>query len=756
VSASGPTGRGGNGVEPPPAGLEISEEEILRRKQFLAFGRDDEVRLRGIHPLAERYADSLISAFYDHLLAFEDARTVFRDPLVLKRVKKLQRDYFLRLTQGNYDHGYVRDRLKIGAVHERIGLPVKSYLGMYCFYLCAAALRLMEAQAKNPRAALESFLSLMKLTFLDISLAIDTYIASRERTIRSQQEAFQDQLKSIAENIPGTIFRRVLKSDGTISHFYVSGGFRELFGVEPGAFMRGESLLLELIHPDDRAAFEAATALSATDLTRKVIEFRIRTPIGEARWVKSVSRPRRLEDGTIVCDGVMLDITDRKELEADRDFLAYYDQLTRLPNRLLLLDRLGQTIEHSDRAGVTAVVVAALELSALKGIRDSQGLAAGDAVIRELAKRLRATVQAGDTIAHLGDGQFMLILTGIRRGADFTTPLQEIVKRCSQPFDHEGRQFQLRLQIGVSVGPEDGIEAEVLMRNATTALNRVKDLPGQMFQFYSSHMTERAVHRLGVEAELHRAFEKGEFVLHYQPQVAARTFEIVGAEALIRWRHPDRGLIPPAEFIPVAEETGLIVPLGEIVLRSACDQTRKWPHSELKDFTISVNLSGRQLLEEDLGDRVLAIVRESGLPPRCLTLELTESMILHNAEAAAQIMGQLAAEGVRFSVDDFGIEHSALSHLSRLPIEALKIDHSFVWQMTEDSAHAALVQAIISMTRAMGMHSVAEGVETLTQLTYLQAYQCDVIQGFLFSKPVPAELFLPLLERRVIAPVEER
>jgi len=573
--------------------------------------------------------------------------------------------------------------------------------------------------------------------------------------LRQAEQALRDseaQLRSIAQNLPGAIFRRVLRPDGSTGHAYISDGFREIYGIEPSAIVRGELRLADFLHPDDRAAFEEGAKRSAAELTPHEVEYRIETPKAGMRWLRSVSRPRRLEDGATVWDGVALDITELKKLEADRDHLAYYDQLTGLPNRELLVDRLAQALERAQRFEATAVVVA-IELTTLKDIRDSSGFGAGDSAIREIARRLQGVVGGGDTIARIGDGEFLLLLTGIGKDADLAAPLGEIRQRCEVSLLLEGKEFPLKIAMGISVSPEDGNEAEILIRNATTALNKVKGIPGQAVQFYRAQMTESAVRRLSIEAELRRAIENEELVLHYQPVVAARTLKIIGSEALIRWRHPERGLIPPGEFIPVAEETGLIAPLGEFALRSACAQTREWQQAGLKDIPVSVNLSGWQLLQENLAERILAIVRESGLSPECLKLELTESTILHNAEAAASIMEQLAAEGVRFSVDDFGIEHSALSHLSRLPIETLKIDYSFVSKMTNDTAHAALVQAIVTMTHAMGKQAVAEGVETMVQLTYLQAYQCDGIQGFLFSRPVAAEAFLPLLKRGVLEPV---
>ncbi len=582
-------------------------------------------------------------------------------------------------------------------------------------------------------------------------LRIDITALKRAEAARRESE---EQLRGIAENLPGAIFRRLLKPDGTASYAYVSDGLRDLYGVEPSRLVSGEIHLRDLMPPADRLVYEEATRRSIAGLTPLELEFRIETKKAGMRWIRSVSKPRRRDDGTIIWDGVALDITELKKLEADRDYLAYYDQLTRLPNRALFVDRLARTLEGAEGSGTSAVVIAAALVS-LRDIRDGASFAAGDAAIGETARRLAAVVQGRGTVAHVGEGDFFVLLTDVAENADHAAILGEIARRCESSLRLEGREFRLKLSMGVSVAPADGERADTLIRNATTALHEARALPGRPVRFYSAQMTEHAAARLVVEAELRRAIERQELVLFYQPLVDARTLRITGCEALMRWRHPERGLIPPGKFIPVAEESGLIVPLGEFALRSACAQARDWERMGLAAIPVSVNLSGWQLLADGLAERILAVLEEVGLAPALLKLELTESTILHNVDAARRTMERLAEAGVRFAIDDFGIEHSALSHLSRLPIETLKIDYSFVSQMTHDTAHAALVQAIISMTHAMGKLAVAEGVETKVQLTYLQAYQCDTLQGFLFSRAVPPERFLPLLQRHILDPVEE-
>jgi len=554
-----------------------------------------------------------------------------------------------------------------------------------------------------------------------------------------------EELQAIVHGLPMFIFRRMIAPNGTVTYPYISPRMREWCGIGPSGKCQAMKLLDEYVHPEDRERFTSAMALSARDLTPIVVDVRLDMAKGPVRWLCTMSYPRGLASGDIQWDGIAFDITKAK---AHETHLAYHDLLTGLPNRALFVDWLAHVLGRNKRTQPAAVVIA-LELASLADIRESSGFDAGDASIIETGKRLQGAMRGGDTIAYTDGGSFLMVLMGHGEEKDFTAPLRVIMRQFEARFNLDGQDYPLDVLMGISVAPDDGNDAETLIRNATTALNKVKEDSTRPYQFYNAQMTEIAVLRLSVESELRRAIEKSDLVLYYQPIYHTHTLDIVGAEALIRWRHPDRGLIPPGQFIPVAEETGLIIPLGEFALRQACTQARDWRCRKVADVPISVNLSGWQLVQENLGDTILGILSETGLAPDRLKLELTESTILRNVEAATRTMRQLADAGVRFAVDDFGIEHSALSHLSRLPIETLKIDHSFISEMTNDRVHAALVQAIIFMTHAMTMNAVAEGVETQQQLTYLQAYQCDASQGFLFSKPVPAKKFEALLKQRL-------
>jgi diguanylate cyclase (GGDEF)-like protein len=468
----------------------------------------------------------------------------------------------------------------------------------------------------------------------------------------------------------------------------------------------------------------------------------------DGRWM--LVTERRMRNGGTA--GLRMDITALKAAEAERDYLAFHDAITGLPNQTLFTDRLAQALVQMQRAN-ELVAVLSLELTSLADIRASQGLEAGEAALHETGRRIQAALAAGDTVAHVGNGRYLAFSADAGSEAKLVATVGRVLSAAEQGFEFNGVDVPLRIAMGLSLAPTDGEEPDSLIRTAATALSEVRSNPLRRYQFYRAEMTKAAVFRWNMEADLRRAIERKEFLLHYQPQVDARSHRIVGVEALMRWAHPERGLIPPGQFIPVAEETGLIVSLGEFALRQACGDASAWCARLTTPVPVAVNLSAVQLADVQLEAGIVSILQETGLAPGMLKLELTESAILSDAAAATRTMRNLAERGIGFALDDFGMEQSSLSYLSRLPIDTLKVDYAFVSKMTNDRAHAALVQAIISMTHSLGMIAIAEGVERPDQLIYLQAYGCDALQGFLFSRPVPLETLLPALAKGSVAPV---
>jgi diguanylate cyclase (GGDEF)-like protein/PAS domain S-box-containing protein len=434
----------------------------------------------------------------------------------------------------------------------------------------------------------------------------------------------------------------------------------------------------------------------------------------------------------------------RNQYAQQLEYHAGHDILTGLPNRALLQDRLNQAIAYASRY-CYSVWVLFLDLDRFKFVNDSLGHKAGDIVLKTIAARLQASVREADTVARLGGDEFVLVLPERVDETLANAVVQRIMDAVAEPIVVDGHEFFLGCSIGVAVYPTDGEDPETLIKNADIAMYRAKESGRNNFQFYTAAMNERLLERLRIEGDLRNALERGEFVLHYQPQIDLRASRTVGMEALIRWQHPVLGMIPPLRFIGLAEETGLIVPIGEWVLRTACAQAVAWQQAGLGALRLGVNLSARQFAQHDLVRMIAGILEETGLAPHLLELELTESLVMTDVDRAISVLGELKALGVKLSLDDFGTGHSSLSYLKRLPIDALKIDQSFVRDITHTPDDAAIVASIISLAGNLRRHVIAEGVETREQLVYLQDHGCNEMQGYYFSRPVPADVFERLL-----------
>ncbi|MBI4985841.1 MAG: EAL domain-containing protein, partial [Rhodocyclales bacterium] len=443
----------------------------------------------------------------------------------------------------------------------------------------------------------------------------------------------------------------------------------------------------------------------------------------------------------------LLDISERKRYLAQLERKSNYDDLTNLPNSNLLNDRLSHAIEHRRHEG-GALAVLSVNLDRFKGINDSLGRGAGDAVLIEVAQRMQGQARKADTLARAVGDEFVLVAE-IDQAGQAARIAQPLPSSLAQSFRVGERDFFLSASIGIAVFPRDGDSAEALLRNATAAMYQAKAAGGDAFRFYAAEMNARSLDRLDLENALRRGLDKGEFVLHYQPQVNLRNCEIIGAEALVRWQSPERSLVPPGEFIPLAEETGLIVPLGEWVLRTACSQNKAWQDGGLPAITVAVNLSARQFVAQDIVGVAAGVLQETGLDPSCLELELTESAVMADADAFIQATEKLKGLAITLSIDDFGTGFSSLSYLKRFAIDRLKIDQSFVHDIAHDPNSAAIALAVISLAHSLNLSAIAEGVETEAQLNFLRARDCDEMQGFYFSRPVPAAEFERMLRERI-------
>lgn len=450
---------------------------------------------------------------------------------------------------------------------------------------------------------------------------------------------------------------------------------------------------------------------------------------------------------------VFRDVSAARTMSRMMTHSAEHDFLTGLPNRMLLNDRIGQAIVLA-RRHEKKVALLFLDLDGFKHINDSLGHHLGDRLLRSVSQRLVTCARASDTVSRQGGDEFILLLSEMQKPIDAAIAARRVLDAVAQPHCIDERDLYVTTSIGVSVFPEDGGDAETLIRNADTAMYQAKENGRQSYQFFKPAMNARAVERHSIEEGLRRALERKEFTLDYQPKIDFRSGAICGAEALLRWTHPARGLISPAQFIPVAEECGLIVPIGNWVLRNACEQARAWMREGLPVTSMAVNVSAREFRDERFLEGLFHILEDTGLDPGALEVELTESVLMKHSEASAAILHGLRDGGVQVAVDDFGTGYSSLSYLRKFPIDALKIDQSFVGGITTTRDDASIVIAVISMAQSLKLRVVAEGVETVEQMLFLQDRRCDEAQGFYFSRPVPPHEFARLL-RTGIPPGQE-
>jgi diguanylate cyclase (GGDEF)-like protein/PAS domain S-box-containing protein len=464
---------------------------------------------------------------------------------------------------------------------------------------------------------------------------------------------------------------------------------------------------------------------------------------GEFRWVSTTKLPLRDRQGNIVGTfGISRDITERKKAGEQLQHQAFYDPLTDLPNRALFLDRLRHLFHRARRSlGNPRFAVLYLDLDRFKAINDSLGHPVGDEVLSATARRLERCVRPGDTLARLGGDEFTVLLDDVRSEADATGVAERIHQEVAAPLEVRGFEVFTSVSVGIALSSAGYESPEDMLRDADTAMYRAKMGGRARHQVFTSDMHQRAVSSLRLENDLRHALERREIIPYYQPLVDLDTGAVVGFEALARWRHPSRGLLLPDLFIPVAEESGLVVELGEWMLAEACRQAREWQrrHPLWSKLGISVNVSGRQISQAGLAAEVERVLGATGLDPACLTLEITESALMHNLTAGAGVVQRLHAMSVGLHLDDFGTGYSSLAYLHSFPVQALKVDRSFVNRMDREPHEAAIVKAIVSLAHDLGMEVVAEGVETSAQVAALRALRCRRGQGFLFSAPLPAD-----------------
>ncbi len=590
-------------------------------------------------------------------------------------------------------------------------------------------------------------------------------LSHRARHLLRAKDAFEALGKSearlaIAQRIARIGYReRDLETGETIW----SNEIYRFLGFTPGEVEPTPARFLDRVHADDREAVASAEETALREGKPYSIDFRVPLTDGTIRHLHEQAdvfhspygKPKKML-------GTVQDITDRKRAEERIRLLAYYDELTGLPNRSLFIEGLKAALVIARRRK-TFLATLFLDLDRFKRINDTLGHGAGDTLLRDVAERLRKCLRASDvvardetpgpadTVARLGGDEFIVSLPEIRRPEDAARVAQRLLDSLAAPFSLGGHEVVVGASIGISTYPQDGEDVETLLKNADAAMYHAKDSGGSDYQFYSRSMTVAALERLALESSLRRALEREEFLVHFQPIVNGETGTIFGAEVLIRWRHPETGLIPPADFVSLAEETGLIVPIGEWVLRTASARAREWCEAGLERLIVAVNLSGKPSHQKQVARAVADALERSGIRPDVLEMQISEGALMKAADETARTLDELKGLGVRVAVDDFGAAYSSLSCLRRFSVDTLKLDRSFVRDVATNPDDAAIAAAIIAMARSLKMEVIAEGVDTQEQAVLLRRCGCRYMLGSHFGNPVPANEFTRLLEQQAMA-----
>lgn len=639
--------------------------------------------------------------------------------------------------------------LRLGVCAVIMGVAVASmhYTAMHATVFIPNGNQL--AAMSGASANLLVIITLIVAMFIVVISTVVLLMVHRQRKLERKAEARGVQVKklterfqSVARRVPGMVFQLHQDKQGHLSFSYLSDAVSELFDTSVGAAMQDATNVLERVSKPQRENILKSLNASAHDLSLWNYEFAVELGEGAHKWLSATAMPEQEAGGSVSWSGFISDITEKKSTQETIKRLAYYDSLTELPNRRFLIKELAERLAELVVTNKVVMLVS-INLDGFKRINDVYGQALGDELLKETAQRLRTLLPADALLSRMTADEFVIF-------AEFETLLQaqkggervaeKSLKALAQPYDLPQLRHQSTASAGVVLAESDHTSGDELLRRADLAAHRAKQEGGNRWYFYSACIEEEISARFAMEADLRKALETSQFELYYQLQANAEG-AFFGAEALLRWHHPERGMVSPGDFIPVAEDSGLIVPIGDYVLREACKQVGIWQKSQsTSHFTMSVNVSAKQFYQHNFVENVLSIIGAAGIPTSALKLELTESLVLEDMAAVVSKMQTLRSAGVSFSMDDFGTGYSSLSYLSQLPFDEVKIDQAFIRRASSETYKRdwTIVQAIISITQDLGMDVIAEGVETEAQRARLQASGCTRYQGYLFARPVPA------------------
>lgn len=575
---------------------------------------------------------------------------------------------------------------------------------------------------------------------LEIVVKQRTAALTAEIAERKQAEIAIRKLSSAIEKVADSIF--ITDAHGVIE--YTNAAFEDVTGYRRGEVLGKTPRILKSDQHNDRFYKQIWEALERGEIYRNV--FTNRRKDGALYHEAMTITPLKDENGTIthyISSGK--DISENIENQERLHHLAHHDALTGLPNRILFVERLKHALIRAERKK-NSVAVMFLDMDRFKFVNDTLGHEAGDRLLQAMAKRLLGCVREGDTVARFGGDEFAGFLNDVMEPPDVAPIVAKFLDALAPPFVIDGQELFITGSIGISLYPGDGVDTQTLMKNADTAMYRAKQHGGNVSEFYHAGMNAHAHTRLNLETSLRRALEREEFVLHYQPQIDLTSGDVLGFEALIRWNRSEFGQMPPEDFIHILEETGLILPVGEWMLHTACAQHRVWCEAGLPPLRMAVNISSRQFHSKDLKETLKRVMQETRMSAEFLELEITESVLMKNSDPDIEALNDLRALGVRFAVDDFGTGYSSLTYLKRFPINILKIDKAFIRDIIADADDAAIVRAITTMAHSLGLKTIAEGVETREQLEFLRAHKCDFVQGYYFSRPLPGDEIEQLLK----------